>query len=228
MDISLRTLESLVKTIGDECVTGFVRFKKIRKCNGYKDAGCLAAKRLSKIKGGRIIGPEQYAAVIRFRWFVFIIPITVVLIGILLYSIMPSALERSATEKDYPDDIITIAETIEPESVIPDIQENEFRDLYISVPGFSDIYMNDEYHSLKLYNPAANQCLMMYEIYVGDEYVADTDMLSPGGMTEVDFYDRLVTGSYRLKIMARAFALDKTTEFNSVVQEIKLSVKREV
>ena len=42
-DISVDALEEIVRTGGDELVTGFVRFKKVHKCNGYKDAGHKAA-----------------------------------------------------------------------------------------------------------------------------------------------------------------------------------------
>ena len=59
-DISVDALEEIVRTGGDELVTGFVRFKKVHKCNGYKDAGHKAAVRFSKITGGRILENNKY------------------------------------------------------------------------------------------------------------------------------------------------------------------------
>lgn len=43
-------LEKVVKASGDECVTGYVRFRRIKKCEGYGKAKKRAARHLSKIK----------------------------------------------------------------------------------------------------------------------------------------------------------------------------------
>ena len=72
-------MEKLVKASGDECVAGYVRFKKIKACAGYKKACNKAAMHLAVIKGGRPMGNNLYAAVVRFRLIVFLIPLFLML-----------------------------------------------------------------------------------------------------------------------------------------------------
>ena len=72
-DISVDTLKELVKTHGDGIVTGYVRFKKVKDCKGYKDAEDKASLKLSHIVGGRLLPGNRYAAVIRFKAIFFIL-----------------------------------------------------------------------------------------------------------------------------------------------------------
>ena len=219
-DISLDKLETLVKASGDSCVAGYVRYKKIKPCGGFKEAKQKAAFHLSRIKGGRPMGDNQYAAVAGFRLIVFLIPVFLLLMaGIFLMWRQP---EIKATEipTDKPDEIILPDETA-PETFR---RVGQYEELYICVPGYSDCIWDEENHGLLVYNPQDNRCIMEYVVYASGQDAARTELLPPGESAVIDFYDRLEKGVYSVEMNAKSYSFDRLTEFNSVYQKIQVTV----
>ncbi len=195
---------------------GYVRFKRVRTCKGYKAAQSRAALQLSKIKAGRPLEDGGYAAVVRFRLLPFLIPLAVILLAfVIIRSISPKALVKE--EKTTKQIIMP-----EPESATAGILQNEYAGLYISVPGYTDFMVNSAQRGIALYNPPDNQCILQYGLYIKDELVASTGMLEAGASENVDFYDRLSAGNYTLTLVARAYSRDGRTEFNTVSQQVIL------
>lgn len=204
---------------GDECVTGYVRFKRIKPCKGYKDAENKAALRLSRVKAGRPLPGGGYAAVIRFRLLPFLIPLAVILsVLVILRATSPKAAVR---------EIPTVGNIIPPkaEPATAGLTLNEYAGLYISVPGYTDCALNASNRTLTLYNTPDNACILQYKLYISDSLVAVTGMLTAGESESVDFYDRLAAGQYELEIVANAYSADGETSFNTVAQQIILTAE---
>ena len=197
-------------------MTGYVRFRKIKPCKGYKDAENKAALRLSKITAGRLLENGKYAAVVRFRLLPFLIPAAAFLLVLgILKGITADAMVREEETSEY------IFEP-EPEPVTERGTENIYAGLYISVPGYTDCVLSEGQRGLSLFNPPENECLLQYSIYIRDSLVASTGLLEAGEYGSVDFYDRLAPGRYTAELIAKAYSRDGKTEFNSVSQQITL------
>lgn len=215
-------LEKLVKNKGDECVSGFVRFIKVKACKGYKDARDRAAARLSKIHAGRPLEDGTYAAVIRFRFIALLIPLILfllIIIGLMIKSSNTKALEReSETSAEYHH-VVPLPDVTEPEPVHT---ENRYTGLYIDVPGYSDCAINVTSRGIMAYNPENNKCLMKYKLYREGEMIAQSDILSAGMAEYMDIYDAVKEGENKVTIVINSFSEDSRTEFNSVTQTIKI------
>lgn len=212
-----------MKNKGDECVSGFVRFKKVKPCKGYKDAEDKASVRLSKIHAGRPLEDGSYAAVIRFRLIIWLIPFILFLaliIGLMIRSSSTGAKERETQSQTEYHNVVPIPDITEPEPVY---EKNRYAGLYIDVPGYSDCAIDGSNRGLMAYNPENNSCVMKYEFFTGDRMIAQTETL-PAGMAEyVDVYDAMQKGENTVAIQTRSFSEDGKTEFNSVMQEITIT-----
>lgn len=208
-DISVDALEEIVRTGGDELVTGFVRFKKVHKCKGYKDAGHKAAIRFSKITGGRILGNDRYAAVIRFRWIILLLLLALVALLFGIWRITGHA-EEKAAEKIVPATIDVLPSTDNRGDFIPETMD---------IPGFSDITLTDEYKNIILYNPSSNHYMLKYTILAGEVSLYESGYLHPGDVEEADIFNRLVKGIYSVRIITTGYA-EEAKELNSVRQNI--------
>lgn len=221
-DISADMLKKLVKASGDGCVTGYVRFRRIKECKGYEQASKKAARHLSVIKAGRPVGDNRYAAVVRFRLIVYLIPAVLLMLGALFFISRRSDVGALEIET-------TSAGRILPDSTVPEIDmESMYAGLYISVPGFSDMVWEDDTHGLAVYNPADNQCVMQYKVRAAGEIIAESGRLNPGEREKIDLTGRLGPGVYELEIIADSCSLDDGTQFNSVYQQVTLTVYQEV
>lgn len=208
-DISVDALEEIVRTGGDELVTGFVRFKKIHKCKGYKDAGHKAAIRFSKITGGRILGNGRYAAVIRFRWIILLLLLALVALLFGIWRITGHA-EEKAAEKIVPATIDVLPSTDNRGDFVPDTMD---------IPGFSDITLTDEYKNIILYNPSTNHYMLKYTILADEVCLYESEYLQPGEVEEADIFNKLVRGIYNVWIITTGYA-EEAEELNSVRQDI--------
>lgn len=211
-DISVDALEEIVRTGGDELVTGFVRFKKVHKCNGYKDAGHKAAVRFSKITGGRILENNKYAAVIRFRWIILLILFALVALLFGIWRITGHAEEKDA-EKIVPATIDVLPSVDNRGDFIPDTMD---------VPGFSDITLTDEYKNIILYNPSSNYCMLKYTIISDGICLYESGYLHPGDVVEADIFNRLVKGIYSVEIITTGYT-EEAKELNSARQNINIT-----
>ena len=224
-DISADTLRKLVKNKGDECVSGFVRFKKVKSCKGFKDAEDKASVRLSKIHAGRPLEDGSYAAVIRFRLIVWLIPLIILLaliIGFMIRSSMAGAMEIETESQTEYHRVLPIPDITEP---APAYSENRYAGLYINVPGYSDSTIDGRNRGIMAYNPEGNRCVMKYEFYDNEKVIAQSGILSAGMAEYIDIYDILSDGESPVTIVARAYSEDGKTEFNPVQQTVKIVKK---
>ena len=215
-DISVTILEQLVKTHGDGIVVAYVRYRKLKACKGYKEA-CKKAGLFSKIKGGRRLEGGKYAVIVKFRAIVFlIIPAILLLI---------SGIRRMATraENREPEtgNAIEVIEPIEDTGVC---DEKEYEILYMDIPGYSDMVLNDVCREIILYNPENNPCNLGFAIRIGETTVYESERLAPGRITEADFYDRLKRGIYEMQIITTGYT-ETGEELNSVCQNIILTIE---
>lgn len=219
-DISSDSLKKLVKSSGDECVAGYVRFKKIKPCAGYKKACRMAWAHLSKIKGGRPMENNLYAAVVRFRIIVFLIPLLLMFMAGMIFIIKQTKVKAIEIPTDIQEGIIIPKEVV----TEADWQNSSYAGLYISVPGYSDCTWDSLEHSLLVYNPDGNECVMTYQVYVGGEQAAQSGLLFAGETEILDFYGKLTSGIYDMEIISKSYSTDLETEFNSMYQKVQLAV----
>ncbi|MCM1307060.1 MAG: hypothetical protein NC223_00510 [Butyrivibrio sp.] len=205
-----------MKVLGDGCVGGYVRFKRVKPCKGYKAAENRAALHLSKIIAGRPLEDGGYAAVVRLRLLPFLIPLAAFL---LIFGILRSVSTKALVTEEPASEHIIEPQT---EPATAEVLQNEYAGLYISVPGYTDFRVNASERSVCLYNPPSNECVLRYCIYIRDELVAATEMLAAGETAELDFYDRLAAGGYTARLVAEAYSTDGKTRFNSVSQQVTL------
>lgn len=223
-DISVNTLEELVKTHGNQIVTGYVRFKKIRSCNGFDDARDKAAVRLSKVTGGRKLENETYAAVISFRWIIFLCFLLLAFFLVGLWKARVKALERKPA--------ITETREVETETnpieTIEEITEEESRGNYsetMDVQGFRDISLNENLKKITLFNPENNKCSLGYKMYIGNNCIYTLEGLAPGESEAANLYDLLPKGIYGIKIITTGYDLSGN-RLNSVSQTIKVTIEK--
>ncbi len=204
-------MEKLIKVSGDRIVTGYVRFKKIKPVNGYGEAAKRAAAHLSKITKARDLGNNQYAVVVRFYLIIFLIPL--ILIG-LIFAIMQ--MSTQAIEKELPEYILTQEATV---------REAEGNDsLYISVPGFTNTETYSGNPQLHVYNPANNQCALVFEVFNNNDKIGESSLIMPGVEENITLSGVSQAGSYEIEIVAGGFSTDGKTAYNSVSQQIELNV----
>ena len=216
----MEDLEKLVKVMGDGCVTGYVRFKKIKEVKGYDDAGKRAAKHLSKIKAGRPMDNGRYAAVVRFRLILLIIPFVALGLWAAFFWNRTNARVKEPVKREYETEIIQIAETDAPDNT----DNNEYSNLYITVPGYTHCTVSSSNTALAVKNPAGNECMMQYVIYVGNNVIGESDLLSPGETGRVEIYWELTTGEYDGVLVTLSYSMDGKTQFNSVNQDLLIKV----
>ena len=202
-DISADTLKELVKTHGDGLVTGYVRYKKVKACNGFKDAEDKASIKLSHIVAGRRLENNRYAAVIRFKAIFFVI---------LFLCMLPVA---TLWRRDIP------ANVRESETSSIPVNLNT-----MDIPGYSDISMSKNSDGIILFNPENNPCGLEFYIYSGDKLVFKSGVLVPGKEERADIYNKFEPGIYEIQIITVGVTEDNE-KLNSVSQIIKLEIKEE-
>ena len=154
----------------------------------------------------------------RFRLVVYLIP----LLALFVAGIMIVRRQSDVRAME-----IRPAETavIEPDETIPDMNmESVYAGLYISVPGFSDMTWDDGGHGMTVYNPEKNECVMRYIVEASGKKIAESKELTPGEGEKLDFMERLEKGIYELDIIALSHSVYDDTPFNSVYQQITLTV----
>lgn len=202
-DISADTLKELVKTHGDGIVTGYVRYKKVKTCKGFKEAEDKASLKLSHIVGGRLLPGNRYAAVIRFKVIFFIL--------LFLCMLPVMTLWRNDSK----------AQTREPITEASD-RSGESMD----IPGYGDIILEPDGEGILLYNPKENPCGLMFCILSGENVVYESEVVNPGQEIWADIYNRFEAGVYEIEIIT--FGVTKEGEtLNSVSQTIKLEIMEE-
>ncbi len=201
-DISVDTLKELVKTHGDGIVTGYVRFKKVKDCKGYKDAEDKASLKLSHIVGGRLLPGNRYAAVIRFKAIFFIL---------LFLCMLPMMTLWKNDSK---------AKTKEPVSVVTEAGDT------MDIPGYGDIALYRESEGVLLFNPKDNTCGLVFCIFSGDKKVYESKRVMPGKEVWADIYEEFDTGVYEIEIITTGVT-EEGEYLNSVRQTIKLKIMEE-
>lgn len=210
-------LEKLVAAAGDEFVKGYVRFRKIKECSGYKEIKRKASNHLSTVKYGRELADESVVAVVRFKWYLFLIFLATVMLLTLLVT--------SKAKGNPPEEIEDVFPLTKEES-LPEIPLEEETIKYISVPGYSDLEIAEDTREIFVYNPDKNDCTMHFEFYIQEVLVATSRDLLPGESDFVDFYDKLEkNGQYNLKILCKSYGTRDNAEYNSVQQQVKLKVR---
>lgn len=210
-------LEKLVAASGDDFVKGYVRYRKIHPCKGYKEIRNKAAKTLSKVKGGRETDENTIVAVVGFQGYLLLIPI----IFCIFLSVM---FGRGTKAKNFQNRIQHAEyETIE---TLPEETVGKYENNYIKVPGLTDITVTKESPVLPVYNPSGNKCVMVYESYIAGKKVAFSDRLKPGENSEIDLYNEIGSvGRYLLEVHCKSFGLENNEKYNSVVQKIYVNVR---
>lgn len=201
-DISVDTLKELVKTHGDGIVTGYVRFKKVKDCKGYKDAEDKASLKLSHIVGGRLLPGNRYAAVIRFKAIFFIL---------LFLCMLPMMTLWNNDSK---------AKTKEPVPVATDVSDT------MDIPGYGDISLYRESEGVLLFNPKDNPCGLVFCIFSGDKKVYESQRVMPGKEVWADIYEEFDAGVYEIEIITTGVT-EEGEYLNSVRQTIKLKIMEE-
>lgn len=214
-DVSVKTLEQVVKTQGDSIVTGYVRFNRVKKCNGYNESRKKANWRLSKIVGGRRLENGQFCSVISFRWIILLIIFLVFFIVFLLWRFNANAkvIDPQAETIVIPTE--SVVETHDEETVTLDTMD---------IPGFSDITLTEDNDSLLIYNPSKNKYNLKYLFMAGDVEIFSSEEIEPGDIEAVELRKTLAQGVYRITIYITGVS-DNGIEMNSVCQEILITIK---
>lgn len=198
-DISSDTLKELVRTHGDGIVTGTVRYRKVKPCNGYKEAEKEASLKFSFIAAGRILPGGGYAAVIRFRLIFFILIFLCMLSALVMMNRDTGATVRK-----------------------PEISETEVMD----VPGYTRLYLDSENRFIPVYNPEGNPCSVKFCIYYDDEIIYESENLKPGEETKANIYDYFRKGVYEIQIVTTGIS-ENGEILNSVSQKTSLKILEE-
>lgn len=215
-DISRESLEKIIKVSGEEVVTGYTRFRKIKPVKDYKEAQKRAYRHFSKIIKGRKLENGKYAVVVRFRLIIFILPI---IIGVLfwgLWQINTKALEKeSETQYIYPEiPTINVVET----------EDNLDNSFYISVPGIVSETIEYSNPEIVLYNPDGNQCSLLYEAYYGDYLLGKSNLILPGEEGKINLGKVPQSGVFFIDIVAKGFSINGKIAYNSVSQHVQITV----
>lgn len=214
-EISADKLKKIVKLAGDGCVTGYTRFKKVKPILGYKKAQDWADRHLSRIDKARINEDGTYVVVMRFEWVWLLIPI--VMLALLAFLLVHNA---KAMEP-----IPTTDSEIEVSNTMEQVTHSESSNDYISIPGYTDLTISEEFQRLIVYNPTDNDCRLVYKAYVEDRCLWETRALDAGEDEEVDIYNNMQSGQYTIKLVAEAYAVPNNAKLNSVSQTINVKVE---
>lgn len=211
-DISRDSLEKIIKVSGEEIVTGYIRFRKVRAVKGYKAAQDRAYRHFSKIIKGRKLEDGKYAVVVRFRLLVFILPLILIGIIFLLCNINPKAVEKEV-ETDY----------IIPE--IPTVSIAQTDDVfYISIPGIVAETIEFSNPEIVVYNPVDNQCSLVYEAYYEEYLLGKSELILPGKKGNIRLANIPENGVFFIDIVAIGFSNNGKTRYNSVSQHVQITV----
>ncbi len=215
-DISRESLEKIIKVSGEDVVTGYTRFRKIKPVKDYKEAQKRACRHFSKIIKGRKLENGKYAVVVRFRLIIFILPLIIGLIFFFLWQINLKALEKEPeTQYFYPEiPTINIAET-------DDGLDDSF---YISIPGIVSETVEYTNPEILVYNPAENQCSLLYEAYYDDYLLGKSELILPGKEGKINLGKVPQTGVFFIDLVAKGFSNNGEISYNSVSQHVQITV----
>lgn len=99
----------------------------------------------------------------------------------------------------------------------------------IDIPGYGDVYFEAEETTvqLTLYNPAQNNCLFRFELYIDDntEPIASTNLIESGkAVHTVTLSKPLQEGEYTLNIKVMTYTVEDHTALNNALVRAKLHV----
>lgn len=218
-DISAENLKKLAEVYGDAVVTAYVRRKKLKPCNGYKKALKRADYTFSEIIGGRPSNEDgtRYAAVLKFKPVILIIPLLVLLMLGIFFSRITD--KPYAEELDIPRETIKEAESTDSFGGLTE----DYHGLYISVIGYDRISLkrNEPFIAENLSN---NKCIMQYDILFDGKLVGNSDRMLPGETSEIALGDYFEKGTYEIEIVTRSFSMDGNKEFNKANQRVELTM----
>lgn len=215
-DISRESLEKIIKVSGEDVVTGYTRFRKIKSVKDYKEAQKRAYRHFSKIIKGRKLENGKYAVVVRFRLIIFILPLIIGGLFFGLWQINTKGLEKEI-EKQY----------IYPEIPTVNIAETDAgldNSFYISVPGIVSETIEYSSPEIVLYNPADNQCSLLYEAYYEDYLLGKSKLLLPGEEGKINLVNVPQSGVFFIDVVAKGFSNNGKIAYNSVSQHVQITV----
>lgn len=211
--ISKSDLEKIIKTQGNEIVVGYCRFKRIKSIDGYKKAKEVISSHVSVITGAFRTDEGNYVLVVRFRlWPLWII------LGLILAVFI-------VMKKPFKAEVREPVDYVNPElPTIIDDGETEYEGKLMSVPGYIKIEVSSNNKVLELRNPAINECILVYELFLEDRLIGRSNYIYPGNNASVNVSEIPESGTYEVKLLARGFSMDKKTEYNSVSQKIEIKI----
>lgn len=157
-------------------------------------------KKKSKLKGYISVGDSNFVGIYEDDKF-FLIPIMmftylwcVIIFMLLTHYRTPVIAERNPSLIENPGDSIPVAEGYDysgnPQTGSPVLPEEEF----ISIPGYTTLYINKNNKILQLINPAENTVYFVYTIQYKGETIYQSAKIAPGQAIDADISNKVSIG----------------------------------
>lgn len=95
----------------------------------------------------------------------------------------------------------------------------------IEIPGYANLYANNEKPTINLINPDGNTVYFKYTIYNGNELIYETDLIEPNKMIPWNAFETLAKGDYELTFTISCYDINTQAGCNGANQTVKISIK---
>jgi hypothetical protein len=95
---------------------------------------------------------------------------------------------------------------------------------YISIPGYSKLYVSKNQPNVPLVNPPENTVYFQYAIYAGEKLIHETELIKPGDMLRWDAHSVFESGDYAIEIKILTCDIDSQAECNGATIPATLHV----
>lgn len=113
-----------------------------------------------------------------------------------------------------------------PEYINPEIPTvkyaEDYEGLYISVPGIKSVNLAADKPQMELYNPANNNCILVYDVIYENNSIGSSGNIFPGQKEGVNIKIPSKESSFVVKVVAKGISLDGKKEYNSLAQTVEV------
>lgn len=172
--------------------------------------------------------PERYKKSVHFMVIIAVIAVIAIFIATyFVFSVKDNHSQGNAEE--------TVTDSLVVDDGVDIEKENEIEEDFTEIPVYTSFTVDKKSPNIYLGNPEMNNVYFRYKVYLkpddGNEIEEssilfdDESVIKPGRAFEVNLYELLETGEYKVIVDISTFSMEDETQCNGATQEVKITVK---
>lgn len=95
----------------------------------------------------------------------------------------------------------------------------------ISIPGYSQLYVDSKNCLVSLINPTSNDVYFKYIIEINDSVIYSSNMIKPGKSLNINLFEKLKKGTYIANFKIETYDMVTMEKYNGATQKVNIEVK---